>query len=375
MANMFEYINWRGDLNLKEFKFNEVDNLILSRFSYFPFENIIEDEEEVSIEKLSKRFKKEDTEELVILWDDDVDFFVQMGKTKRFGELKATNYINKISVEEEQQFSAITIILPDGTLYISYRGTDNTIVAWKENFNMFVKNNLPSQLDAVSYLEKIANKYPDKKIRLGGHSKGGNLAMYAAAFIKDENIRNRIINIYNNDGPGFRKGIIKTKEYKTIIKKVSTYIPPESIFGKLLNHEEEFFVVNSSQKGFLQHDPYTWQVTKYGFETVKDVTDWSRFVDKSIKGWFNEIDVKQREQVIDVMFDILYSTEVDTFEEIGKDWFEKAKVILKSYKSLDKKTRKMIMGTLMALVKSAKNNWVEDQKENNKIIRKMLQKV
>ena len=371
MANIVDYTKWRGDLDLQEFEFNEIDNLILSRFSYFPFENILGENEEVTIKKLSKRFKKEDKEKLVILWDDDIDLFALMGDSKRYGNLKATKYINKISIESEQQFSAITVLLPDDTMYISYRGTDNTIVAWKEDFNMCIQNNLPSQVEAVKYLDKIAKKYPDKKIRIGGHSKGGNLAMYAGIFIDDKNIKNRIINIYNNDGPGFDKEIINSKEYKNIINKIDTYIPQDSVFGKLLNNEGNYIVVKSNKKGIMQHDVYTWQIIDNKFETLNDVTDWSKLVDKSIKDWFNKIDEKQKKEVIDIIFDILYATEVDTFEEIGKDWLNKSKIILKSYKNLDKETKKMITKTLTAFVKVTTFNWTKELKITKKIKEKV----
>ena len=359
MANIFDYVKEQGKLTINEKEFNEIDNLILSRFSYFPFEDIIEDDEEVTIKELSNRFKKENVEDLMILWDDDIEFFPLLGRIKRFKDLKATKYVNKISVEKEIQFSAITVIMPNDTLYISYRGTDNTIVAWKENFNMCVKNHIPSQRDAVKYLEEIAKKYPSKKIILGGHSKGGNLAIYAAAFTNEE-IKKRIISIYNNDGPGFNDEIINSDEYKEILEKINTYIPEDSIFGRLLNHQEEFTVIKSSKKGFMQHDLYTWQIEGDKFEYLPKVSESSNFIDKTIRQWFEKIDIKQREEVTDLMFQVLYTTEVDTFEEIGKAWFEKAKVLFKSYKSLDKESRKMIMQTLSALVKIIKDNYIFD---------------
>lgn len=123
----------------------------------------------------------------------------------------ALEYINKIEPETEKQFSAITVILPDNTIYVSYRGTDNTLIGWKEDFNMSFKSHIASQISAKEYLENIAKKYPNKKIRIGGHSKGGNLAVYASIFA-DSEVKKRIINVYNNDGPGFNEDIINTEE-------------------------------------------------------------------------------------------------------------------------------------------------------------------
>lgn len=359
MANVCDYIKWRGDLDLEKSEFNEIDNLILSRFSYFPFDNIIEENEVVTIKKLSERFNKQDINKLPILWKDDVDLFPLMGQSKRFGEMLATKYINKIDVEQEKQFSAITVLMPDDTIFVSYRGTDNTIVGWKEDFNMSFKSHIASQISAKEYLEIIAKEYPDKKIRIGGHSKGGNIAVYAATFVSNE-IKDRIINVYNNDGPGFCEDVIETPEYQETIKKVHTYIPQSSIIGRLMNHKEKYTVVESVQKGIMQHDLYSWQVLGKEFITLKELTDGSEFIDKTIKEWLENVEPAKREQVIDVVFDILNATDAQTMKELKSNWFSNGRAIMTSYKNIDNETKDMIWQTLNALFKIAKNNIFED---------------
>lgn len=358
MANIFDYINWRGNLSLLQDSFNEIDNLILSRFSYLPFEEIMEDNEIVTVKELAERFNKKDTNQIPFLWDDDVDLLPLMGNCKRFGEMKVTKYVNKISIEQEKQFSAITILMPDNTIYISFRGTDNTLVGWKEDFNMSFRSHVASQLDAVKYLEEIAKRFPNK-LRTGGHSKGGNLAVYAAVFVS-ECFKDRIIDIYNNDGPGFSDDVTETQKYKQMIPKVTTYIPQESIFGRLLNHEEKYTVVKSSQKGILQHDLYTWQVLGNEFVCLKEVSNGSKFIDKSIKDWLEQIDVEQRAQVIDIIFEIVNATHVQTVAQLKNDWLLNAKTLLKSYRMVDIEDRKMIFATLSALLKIAKDNFAEE---------------
>lgn len=368
MANIFDYIQWRGDLSLLNDKFNEIDNLVLSRFSYFPFDEIIKDDEIVTIKELSQRFKEKDIAKMPILWKDDVNLFPAMGASKRFGEMKATKYVNKINVEQEKQFSAITIIMPDDTIYISYRGTDNTVVGWKEDLNMTFTSHIPSQIEAVKYLNEVAKIYPNK-IRVGGHSKGGNLAVYASVFAK-EDVKNRITNIYNNDGPGFNDEIIETSEYKETIEKVSTYIPQESIFGRLLNHEEKYTVVQSTQRGVMQHDLYTWQVMGNEFVYLKEVTNGSKFIDKSIKDWLEQIDLEKREQVIDIVFQVINTTDAETLAQLKEHWFLNAKTLINSYKLVDSESRQMILETLSALFKIAKDNFFEEHiktKENRKV--------
>lgn len=355
MANVFDYLQWRGDLNLEQSEFNEIDNLILSRFSYFPFDNIIKENEVVTIKELSERFEKTDINPMHILWKDDKEFFPAMGKTERFGNMLTTKYVNKIETEQEKQFSAITVLMPDDTIYVSFRGTDNTIVGWKEDFNMSFKSHIASQISAKEYLENIAEEFPNKKIRVGGHSKGGNIAIYASAFAKQE-VKDRIINVYNNDGPGFCEDVIKTAEYQEIMPKTHTYIPQSSIIGRLMNHKEKYTIIESTQKGIMQHDLYSWQILGKEFITLPNVTNESEFIDKTIKEWLENVEPAKREQVINVIFEILNSTDAQTTKELRKNLFSNIKVILEKYKNIDPETKEMIAQTANALIKIVKNN-------------------
>ena len=363
MANIIDYVKWRGDLELKVSEFNEIDSLILNRFSYFPLDSIMKENEIVSIKELSERFEKEDKNKMEILWKDDADLFPIMGKSKRFGEMIALEYINKIEPETEKQFSAITVILPDNTIYLSYRGTDNTLIGWKEDFNMIFKSHIASQISAKEYLENIAKKYPNKKIRIGGHSKGGNLAVYASIFA-DSEVKKRIINVYNNDGPGFNEDIINTEEYKKSIEKVITYIPQDSIFGMLLNYEEKYTVVQSTQKGVMEHDVYSWQVIGRNFVVLKEVTNGSKFIDKTITNWLKNLDLQTREQVIDIVFEIINSTEARTIADLKLSLMKNAKIILSSYKHIEPENKKMITATITALFGIVKENVKEEYKNN-----------
>ena len=355
MANIIDYIKWRGDLGLENSEFNEIDNLILSRFSYFPFDTIIKENEEVTIKKLSERFIKLDSSKLPILWPDDINLFPAMGESKRFGEMIATKFENIIDTEQEKQFSAITVLLPDDTIFISYRGTDNTIIGWKEDFNMSFKSHIASQISAKKYLEEVANRYPNKKIIVGGHSKGGNIAVYASAFV-DKKIKDRIIKVYNNDGPGFCEDVIKSPEYQEILERVHTFIPQSSIIGRLMNHEEEITVLESTQKGIMQHDLYSWVLEGTKFIVAEQLTNSSEFIDKTIKEWLECVTPEKREQVIDVVFEIVSKTDAETMKELKSNLFVNAREMMKSYKNLDDETKEMVTQTLSALFKATKNN-------------------
>ena len=352
MANIFDYMDWR-DISLKQVEFNEVDNLILSRLSYFPFDGLIEENEEITINESYRRYKSMGTTGR-ILQKEDIDLFPVLANSIRFGKMKITNYINKLDPIQEKQFAAITILMPDDTIYIAYRGTDNTIIGWKEDFNMSFSELVASQTDAVYYLENVAEKYKGK-IRVGGHSKGGNLAVYASVFCK-EKIQKRIINVYNNDGPGFCEKVINSKEYKNILNRVHTYIPQTSIIGRLLNHEEKTTILKSTETGIMQHDLYSWQVL--GDKFVRDeLTNSSEFIDRTITDWLREVEPEQREIFIDTFFEILNATQAKTLSEISSNKITNAITMIKTYQNISPETKEIMLKTLGALVSIGKSNF------------------
>ena len=352
MANVFDYLDWR-DISLNNVEFNEIDGLIMSCISYFPFDNLINEKEEKTLNEIYKKYMKIH-KELIMRKKEDIEFYPILSKSKRFGNIKFTNFINKLDKTEEKQFAAVTSILPDNTIFISYRGTDNTIIALKEDMNMCFSEVIPAQIDAVKYLEDVALKYPSMKIRLGGHSKGGNLAVYAAAFCSDE-IKNRIINIYNMDGPGFCDRVIESKNYKDILNKIHTYIPQSSIIGRLLNHKEKTTIVKSTQNFILQHNTFTWELLGDKFINA-EITNSSEFIDTTLTNWLKSVDVKQREKFIDILFEIVNATGANTVQDIEHNKLETAKIILKTYKNIDDESKEILTKTLNVLFSVAKSN-------------------
>lgn len=351
MGNILDYMDWR-DIDLRKVEFNEIDNLILARLSYFPFDGVIKENEEVTIEEAYRRYQKNGTTGR-ILQEDDIDLFPILAGSYRFGQMKLSNYVSKLDPVQEKQFSAITIKMPDDTIYVSYRGTDNTIVGWKEDLNMSFQDLVPAQSDAVFYLECVAKKYKGK-IRVGGHSKGGNLAVYAAAFASKK-VKSRIIDVYNNDGPGFQEVVTKTEQYQSIIDKVHTYIPQTSIIGRFLYHEEETTILKSTQTGIMQHDLYTWQVLGEHFVRA-ELTNSSEFIDQTVTNWLRDVSAEQRGQFVDILFEILYATKAETLSDISSKWFSSAKTMLTTYKNMDDESKEIMTKTLSELFRIGKGN-------------------
>lgn len=209
----------------------------------------------------------------------------------------------------------MTIEIDEDTRYIAFRGTDDTIVGWREDFNMGLMANVPSQLEAVEYVEQTALE-GNHRLILGGHSKGGNLAVYAA-FRCDKTIRDRIIQVYNNDGPGFQKEILDSPEYQAMLPRIRTIVPESSIVGMLLGHEEEYDIVKSSQKGIMQHDAGTWEVKRNNFVYLDSVSNASRFLDRSLKEWVESLDEERRQIFVDSLFAVLDAPGAKTTVELN----------------------------------------------------------
>lgn len=363
MANMMDYLDWRGDLSFAQAEFNEVDNLIFSELVYVDFKGIVPPPGAggITIKEASRIFFLSHTEEEInerVSSTKAAAFLMKkMAKTRRFAGLILSDYIEEISAREQSQFCAMTVKLDDGSLFVSYSGTDNTMVGWKENFNMSFLSETPGQLKAVDYLNQVVSPR-QKKIRVGGHSKGGNLSVYASVHCR-ESIQNRILGVYSNDGPGFTESMIRREEYGKMLPKIHTYLPESSIVGMLLEHEEEYQVVESSVTGPMQHDAMTWKVMGNSFVHVKTVAKQSVILDQALKAWVGKMDAAQRENFVDTLFLVLEEADIKTVDDLANITFKKFVELLKLKSSLDKESQEVLSKTLQMFL-SESNRTVKD---------------
>ena len=356
MTNIFDYLKWRGDLKISQAPFNHVDALILSRLSYAPFEDIVSYRplEKIVLSQAASIFFSKEISINYIFTDQDVKLLEAMMRSERFKDMRLSGYINEVDYETQKQFAALVIDVGNHTHFVSYRGTDNTLVGWKEDFNMSFMTPVPAQEAAVHYLERVAESIPGY-IQTGGHSKGGNLAVYAASFCSAQ-VQKRIIKVYNNDGPGFDTTVISTDGYANIRGRIHTFVPQSSIVGMLLEHEEEYRIVHSTQTGLLQHDLFSWEVMGNDFVYLDTVSSRSRFMDKTLKDWMLHMDSSQREQFIEAIYSIFDETNAKTLEELTSNWYKNALIILKSLKNMDGSLKQFTSEILSLLIKSAKQN-------------------
>lgn len=352
MANINDYLLWRGDIPIgRKFEFNEVDSMIFARFSYLLFDKISMASKE-TISSISEKMKNIDNEQF--LYNGDKELITNLGKSERFKDLVVTDYVKINNKKIEKQFGAITIHISNREMYVSFIGTDMTLYGWKEDFNMAFMENVPCQISGKEYLEKIARKYPMKQIRVGGHSKGGNVAIYSA-ITNSEKIQKRIIKVYNYDGPGFNQTIIDRYENDKIMTKIETYIPQDSIIGRLLNHNEKTTVVLSTEKGILQHDIYSWEVLKDDLIKLEKNTEISEDIDRTVTDWLKTTSPEQRKIFIDSVFELLYSTDVTTFGELSQNFSLYVPKILRKYGEISAEDKKVMTKMLMLMMASYMN--------------------
>ncbi len=346
MSGILEYIDWRGDLTVKDAPFNEVDNLILTQLSFMDLCDIAEGENlrgSISVREAVGEFLHRHREEKpymgVLLPEVLPELFRKAASCRRFGDMRLLRFRSVLDIEHETQFAAVCIAIGDGSFYASFRGTDDTLVGWKENFNMSFMDSVPAQILAREYLADAA-RHMRGKIRVGGHSKGGNLALYSAANMPPR-VQRRIVGVYNNDGPGFGKSITETAGFRGIEGKVLTIVPQFSVVGLLLEHGKVDKIVRSSGEGIWQHDPYTWEVLGKDFVIADSLTKESRSIEKTVKAWVAELTVEQRRELVEALYKAFTANHAETLTDIAEDKFD----FVRSLGRIDDKTRDIIFST------------------------------
>ena len=362
MANIFDYLKWRGDLDFKTSPFNPVDNIILSQLSYLTLDNIVPGPSDkngitmdLAIRIYNEKLHSPEGIKQTSFFKDDPSLINALAVSRRFGDCHLFGYINHVDTNREIQFSALTIRINDGSFFLAFRGTDISIIGWKENFNMSFKEVIPSQTEAVNYLEKMASMIKGA-IRIGGHSKGGNLAMYAASHCSKKT-QKRIKIIYSNDAPGFHEKIISSTGFAAVKDRISSFVPQSSVIGMFLKHGYDNIVIKSSQSGLMQHDLYSWEVTHNDLVRVNEATIGSRFVNKTLMEWIESFDAVRREQFIEALYHIISNSEIKSIHELEVSWFASACRIIKSLSHIDDETRKLLINFIAELFRSAERNF------------------
>ena len=360
MANLIDYLAWRGDITFDISPWNEVDGLLCAVLSYLNFHGL-QDHRGWTLRE-AKRI------DLLIEAQGNTfgprkKMFEAMAETARFGDCRMHHFIALTDEDASMQFSAMCVDLPDDTMAVVFRGTDNTLVGWREDFNMSYQTRVPGQQAAAYYLSKAA-KLTDRPLRLMGHSKGGNLAVYAGAHVP-ESIQNRIESIWSYDGPGMNLEISRSEGYGRIRDKIRSYIPQTSIIGLLMEYYKPYTVVHSTAKGLEQHDPMSWQVYGPHFEELESIDRTASVTCNTLHEMLINSTPEQRAAFVDTLFHLADNTNATQMSDILNEKLRSLMKMAGGRKTVDPETRRVFNRLMAQAVTLGFGNVVDRVRKKN----------
>lgn len=354
-GTIIDYLKEYGKYSFSDMPFNDVDSLLLCILSYLKFDGMVEDVRKcrhfVTLEEIDRNPDRERLFADERFEKDNRAMFEAMLAGRRYARLKLGFYINLIELNSEIQFAAVTFLLDNGIVYIAFRGTDETIVGWKEDFNMAFLSPVPAQTYSVKYLNMVTEKIR-APLYLGGHSKGGNLAVYSGINCA-EDIKNRIIKIYSMDGPGFKAGVLNNNRYECICKKIVKIMPDSSLVGMLFEGEVQSRIVESSSIGLAQHNPFSWKVKGRDFVRTKEIGVGAKLLDEILNDWIMSFDEDTLHVFVDIFYKIICASQAKDLISFAADWKKSMGGIYSAIKEVDSETISMIKEMMRALLEIA----------------------
>ncbi len=358
MANLSDYVQWRGDLSFEVRPFNKIDALVLCQLSYLNFSGIIPEQFNggITLGEAAHTYAADSTRGIpqefgVFINPLTADLLKAAAETERFGSILLKGFVNEVNRTTNKQFAALTAVLPTGDVCIVYRGTDDSLIGWKEDCLLCLQDAVPSHSAAVQYLSAAASAVAcgAEKLSIAGHSKGGNLALYAAGSAA-ASIRERIERIFCFDGPGFAFDIKQWDGFQAILPKTASFIPQSSVVGVLLSYFPYYTVIESSEANTLwQHDAFSWQIKRDEFVIHQEGrTKESYFAEKAVQTWLSRLDDTERKEFITTLFEVMFGTGAETLSELTANGLAHSLHILQELHTVDSERRK----ELFAVIKS-----------------------
>ena len=350
MADFFDYLNWRGDLSFETVPFNKIDALLLAHVTYSIFDGVVPESfsEKKTFAEVARDFTRTpDYEDRInigfLINKRTAELMFKCAECERYRNVQLCGFRNIFSEEKTEQFAAVTYIV-DGKPVIALRGTDDSIVGWKEDFNIAWQEQIPAQKDALEYVKEAAAVFKGN-IVLTGHSKGGNLVINTAVKCS-KTLQKRIKEIYNFDGPGFSKDFYEQEAYKIVENRIFSFYPGFSVVGMIFHHPKNFEIVKSDGFAFWQHDSMSWQIMGSNFINEAGFSQESKLFHKAFNEWIDKLDVSQRQNFVNTLFGILEASGAKTNSDIENDAVKATAKMIAAFAELDKTRRKEMIKIL-----------------------------
>lgn len=355
MQNIIAYVKNYGNYTFAEKPLNEVDSLVLCQMSYMNFKPFVqgfaEQEPAVSIRSIAESDRVLELLEGYWYKQENEELFYAVADSPRFQNMKMNFHVNVIKTEQETQFSAITFLLDEQIVYVAYRGTDATIVGWKEDLNLALSKPTHSQELAVQYIEQVSSKLACG-FYMGGHSKGGNLASYAAMNCSP-GVRDRIIRIFNHDGPGFRPEIFEMGHYEEVSDRMIKFIPKSSIVGVIMETSQNCEIIESHSIGAMQHNSYNWRVEEDHFVRLLDRSALKKLQDEALNEWIMTLSQEQLHTFVDTLYEVICASGAADVFQFGGDLKGSIARSYEALKDMDEETRRAVHTILHTLYEIA----------------------
>lgn len=361
MGIIFDYLDQVAYDSIYDTPFNELDMLMLTEITYLPFDQIVSDQMSPDCTcRLFEAAEKVPQDLSMLVTKNRLKLLEKVASSTRFKNIKLMGYVNDIDPDIQKQFAAMIFKIKPDSYVLTFRGTDDSIIGWKEDFHMTYMDQVPAQKTAVNYLRKAMDALPGQFI-LTGHSKGGNLASYAASQIEPE-YQERIQSIYSYDAPGLNHSVITSQGYQTISDKIKRYIPQGSIVGMMLETPKQAQIVKSTAIGGLaQHDTFTWQISGQTFVLLDNLNPDSLQVDKTLKNWVDSVSDDELKDFFDLFFGLILDAGISSINDLTKlENFNKILAVFENANALTDQEREMLSRLAKLLVDMRYQSWKDD---------------
>ena len=363
MKNMLDYIKEFGHVSFEERAFSEIDALVLTELEYLPLEKVVPSDENgenfVTVKEIAE-YMQEHKQELfdenpMMITEERHEVSQVIVDAPRFQSLKFFGVVSVWDKDTTKQFAAVTVEVEPSVRLVIYRGTDETLIGWKEDFLMTYSPLVAAQTDAKEYLAKQASLWGGD-LMISGHSKGGNLAIYAAA-TQEEDVQLRIVDIFCFDSPGLYRSVLETKGYQNIVPLAMRYIPQDSLVGLMLESEVPYVIVKSNATGAMQHSAMTWEIEDGQFIKMEKLTKNSQLNDQTFKKWTESVSDEELELFWNVFFELLFSVGIDTVNDLYGQFMHYVQEFLKAAGNMDEEKRELLTRIALLLVSTRFEVW------------------
>jgi hypothetical protein len=361
MGIIFDYLDQVAYDSIYDTPFNELDMLMLTEITYLPFDQIVSEQMSPDCTcRLFEAAEKVPQDLSMLVTKNRLKLLEKVASSTRFKNIKLIGYVNDIDPDVQKQFAAMIFKIKPDSYVLTFRGTDDSIIGWKEDFHMTYMDQVPAQKTAVNYLRKAMDALPGQFI-LTGHSKGGNLASYAASQIEPE-YQERIQSIYSYDAPGLNHSVITSQGYQTISDKIKRYIPQGSIVGMMLETPKQAQIVKSTAIGGLaQHDTFSWQISDQTFVLLDNLNPDSLQVDKTLKNWVDSVSDDELKDFFDLFFGLILDAGISSINDLTKlENFNKILAVFENANALTDQEREMLTRLAKLLVDMRYQSWKDD---------------